>query len=193
MQFEEEYWSNRYQQGLTQWDIGKVSKPIQDYVDQLKNKEIKILIPGCGNGYEAAYCFELGFKNTYVIDVATEPLEKLLEQHPAFPQSNAIHGDFFKLEGIFDLIIEQTFFCALHPSLREAYVIKMRQLLSENGKLIGVLFDDKLNEDKPPFGGSKGEYVGIFSKYLTIQKMERCFNSIKPRMGRELFFKLLKQ
>jgi hypothetical protein len=29
--------------------------PIKNYIDTLKDKDIAILIPGCGNTYEAAY------------------------------------------------------------------------------------------------------------------------------------------
>jgi hypothetical protein len=48
-----------------------VSPPIKAYIDTLKNKDIAILIPGCGNTYEAAYLLlEQGFTNVTVIDIA---------------------------------------------------------------------------------------------------------------------------
>ena len=28
---------------------GKITKPLKEYFDQLENKKVKILIPGCGN------------------------------------------------------------------------------------------------------------------------------------------------
>lgn len=39
------------------------------------------------------------------------------------------------------VLMEQTFFCAINPSLRKDYVAKMHELLAPNGKLVGVLFD----------------------------------------------------
>ena len=64
----------------------------------------------------------------------------------------------------------------------------MQQLLIPNGKLVGLLFDDALNLEKPPFGGNLVEYRELFSTMFTIKKMERSNNSIQPRENRELFF-----
>ena len=49
------YWEERYQKGETGWDAGKITTPIKEYIDQLTNKNLKILIPGAGNGYEFDY------------------------------------------------------------------------------------------------------------------------------------------
>jgi len=55
--FDELFWSSKYQEGQTGWDMGEVSPPIKAYIDQLTNKDLSILIPGAGNAYEAAYLF----------------------------------------------------------------------------------------------------------------------------------------
>ena len=56
------------------WDIGYPSTPLKEYIDQLKDKSITILIPGCGNAYEAAYLFERGFKQVTLVDLSALPL-----------------------------------------------------------------------------------------------------------------------
>ena len=48
-----EFWNKRYLDKETGWDIGYVSTPIKEYFNQVKNKELKILIPGGGNSHEA--------------------------------------------------------------------------------------------------------------------------------------------
>ncbi|MGD1946397.1 MAG: SAM-dependent methyltransferase [Croceivirga sp.] len=184
-----EYWNTRYQENQLGWDIGYPSTPLKTYIDQLKDKEIKILIPGGGNSYEAEYLFKMGFKNVFVVDVAETAKVNFLERVPIFPQEQFLISDFFDLHGSFDLILEQTFFCALHPSLRNEYARKMNDLLHPKGRLAGVLFNFPLN-DGPPFGGSKEEYQRCFEPYFTIVVMEDCYNSIPPRQGKELFFKL---
>ena len=63
MDLSENAWDNRYLNNDIAWDLGEVSPPLKAYFDQLTNKEIKILIPGGGNSYEAAYLFEKGFEN----------------------------------------------------------------------------------------------------------------------------------
>lgn len=183
-----EFWEQRYKAHQTGWDIGYASTPIKDYIDQLTNKELKILIPGAGNGYEAEYLWEKGFKNVFVLDIAQQPLENLKNRAPHIPEKHFIQKDFFELDETFDLIIEQTFFCAINPTLRQEYTNKMYELLNTKGKLVGLLFDFELTKDGPPFGGSVEEYFSYFSELFNIITLERAYNSIKPRQDKELFF-----
>lgn len=182
-----EYWENRYKTDEAKWDIGFVSTPLKEYIDQLENKEIKILIPGAGNAYELDYLIERGFQNVFVIDFAQQPIDAILKRNKAL-EKHIIQGDFFLHSETYDLILEQTFFCALDPDLRKKYVTKMHDLLTEKGKIAGLLFDFPLTEDGPPFGGSKEEYLNLFSEKFTIKRLEPAYNSIKPREDRELFF-----
>ncbi|MEF3080309.1 methyltransferase [Winogradskyella poriferorum] len=186
--FDKAYWEHRYEENKTGWNIGYASPPIKKYIEQLDNKSISILIPGAGNSFEAELLWGKGFTNTFVLDIAKQPLENLRNRVKDFPDEQLLHHDFFELNSKFDLIIEQTFFCALNPDLRKQYVEKMYQLLKPNGKLVGLLFDFPLTESGPPFGGNKDEYEAIFSKYFKIKILERATNSIKERQGKELFF-----
>ena len=186
--FDKAYWEHRYEENKTGWNIGYESPPIKKYIEQLDNKSISILIPGAGNSFEAELLWGKGFTNTFVLDIAKQPLENLRNRVKDFPDEQLLHHDFFELNSKFDLIIEQTFFCALNPDLRKQYVEKMYQLLKPNGKLVGLLFDFPLTESGPPFGGNKDEYEAIFSKYFKIKILERATNSIKERQGKELFF-----
>lgn len=185
-----DYWNQRYKNKETGWDLGAPSTPLAKYISQLENPFLEILIPGCGQAYEGELLWESGFDNVYLLDYAESSKEAFLERVPDFPEEQFLVGDFFELEGQFDLILEQTFFCALNPELRPAYAKKMAELLKPGGKLVGVLFNDKLNDDHPPFGGSTLEYLGYFQPHFSEVKMTPCKNSIEPRMGRELFIKL---
>ncbi len=194
--FDSSFWENRYQMQLTQWDIGEASTPLKTYIEQLKNKNIRILIPGAGNAYEAEYLHQQGFEEVWVIDLATSPLENFQKRCPSFPKEHLIQGDFFELDmpHYFDLVIEQTFFCALEPRLREAYVQKMTKLLKPNGKLVGVLFADVLLDRKqPPFGETTKNLEQYFCDAFHFKHFAPCHNSIKPRQGSELFICLQNQ
>ena len=181
------YWQERYATQQTGWDAGTITTPIKEYIDQLADKSIKILIPGCGNAHEAAYLWQQGFTNVFLLDYVAEPLNNFSKQYPEFPKDHLIVLNFFNLEEKFDLILEQTFFCALDPSLRKSYAEKMQSLLNPDGKLVGVLFNCKFEKQGPPFGGTKDEYLALFDGYFEIRKMEECYNSIAPRKGNELF------
>jgi len=193
MDLNKNFWDLRYQNNEIGWDIGYISTPLKKYIDQLTDKNIKIIIPGGGNSYEAEYLNNLGFKNVFVIDISPTALTNLKNRVPDFPKNHLINIDFFKLNNSFDLILEQTFFCALTPKLRDNYVLKMNQLLRPNGKLVGLLFNIPLNKDRPPFGGTKKEYLSYFKNYFKIEIMELSYNSISERTNNELFIKLIKK
>jgi thiopurine S-methyltransferase len=182
------YWEKRWENNETGWDAGTITTPLKEYFDQLKDKNSKILIPGCGNAHEAEYLFEQGFKNTYIIDIASQALASFSIRVPNFPAENLICDDFFNHQNQYDLIVEQTFFCALDPKLRDNYIKKMNELLKPNGKLVGLLFNIPLNTTHPPFGGNKEEYQKQFSPFFNFKYFENCHNSIKPRENNELFF-----
>lgn len=188
MMLTKEYWKKRYHHNETGWDVGEITRPLKEYFDQLTDKNCKILLPGGGNGYELEYLNKLGFTSVYVADFVKKPLENIQKRIPSLDSNYLIHGDFFEIEDTYDLIIEQTFFCALHPELREKYVQKTHSLLGDKGKLVGLFFQFPLTEEGPPFGGSKTEYELLFSNYFTIKTLETAFNSIRPRQNNELFF-----
>lgn len=192
MNFDEQFWNNKYKNNKIGWDLGAISPPLKAYFDQLENKDLQILIPGGGNSYEAEYLFKNGFTNVFVVDVSKIALVNIKKRVPNFPESNLIHANFFDLETMFDLVIEQTFFCAIDPILRPKYAAKMQSILKPKGKLIGLLFDAVLNDHHPPFGGNKKEYLSYFEPLFKILKMEPCHNSYPNRQGMELFVQFLK-
>lgn len=186
------YWANRYQLNTASWDLDQVSPPIKEYINQIVNKNCSILIPGCGNSYEAEYLLQQGFTDITIIDIAPNLVEKLKLKFKKNSSVQIILGDFFTIHQSFDLIFEQTFFCALDPSLRNAYVKKMHSLLKPSGKLVGLLF----NRDfigGPPFGGTFDKYSLLFSDYFIFKVFEPCFNSFIKRKESELFIILIKK
>jgi len=192
MDFNESYWTDKYKSNQIGWDTGSITTPIKEYIDQLEDKNLRILVPGCGNGHEVKYLHDQGFGNVTVVDISAEPFKTLAPQCTNWSDHSFIVGDFFNHTGSYDLIIEQTFFCALVPGLRQAYADKMHDLLAENGKLSGVFFNIPLGIDNPPFGGHRDEYLEFFQNKFEFNIFDECYNSIKPRAGNELFINLKK-
>lgn len=185
------FWENRYQANATGWDLGKVSPPLKSFIDSIANKDAVILIPGCGNAYEAEYLVQQGFTNITVIDIASSLVEVLQKKFVHQDQITVLLGDFFNHVGSYDIILEQTFFCALPPEMRPRYVWKMHQLLAANGIIAGLLFNRSF-ENGPPFSGSKLEYERLFAKSFTFKTLEVAKNSISNRANTELFFEFKK-
>ncbi|MFB6455080.1 SAM-dependent methyltransferase [Chitinophaga sp. Hz27] len=189
---DEKYWNERYQHHQTQWDMGMVSPPLKAYADQLTDKELRILIPGGGNSYEAGYLWENGFKNITVLDIAAVVTEQLKERFSA-TGIRVLEGDFFAHQETYDLVLEQTFFCALDPLLRIDYVQHMHEIIRPEGKLAGVLFNRSFAHDGPPFGGNVTEYEELFSPYFELKVIEPCYNSHPARQGNEVFINFIRK
>ena len=193
MSIKKDFWDTQYREGNTGWDIGRVSTPLKEYFDQLTDKSVSILIPGAGNGYEAEYLNKLGFTDVTVVDISPTVITQFKERIANFPGNKIIDTDFFELTGQFDLIIEQTFFCAIVPSLRSEYAEKVAGLLKPTGKLAGLMFDAPLNTDHPPYGGSCEEYKAYFTPFFNVDIMDSSYNSIESRIGKEVFVKMTKK
>ncbi len=187
------YWNDRYQRGDTPWDIGAVSKPLKVYMDGLADKQLRVLIPGAGRAYEAAYLQQQGFEQVYVCDWAKDAFDHLRTQMPDFPRAHQLVQNFFELDLTVDLILEQTFFAAILPELRAEYARKAADLLSPEGRLAGVLFAQPFPAEGPPFGGTAEEYRTYFEPNFDILQMNISENSITPRAGKELFIELQKR
>ena len=196
--FDAAYWQARYATpGRAGWDAGRPTPPLRAYCDQLPvSQQPRILIPGAGRAYEAEYLHRRGFRHVVVADLAPEPLAALAARVPDFPAENLWLADFFALPPTppFDLLLEQTFFCALAPSLRPAYARQCAALLRPGGKLVGLLFDTEFaGATEPPFGGTRAEYRTYFEPYFEFVHFDTAYNSLPARAGRELFICLQKK
>jgi len=184
---ESTYWNKLYQSGETGWDIGYASPPIMEYFKQVYNKDLKILIPGAGNAWEAEDLWNNGFQNIYVLDYSEDAIEAFQKRLPFFPTSQILQQDFFQHHNSYDIIVEQTFFSSLQPKQRHHYAKHIHQLLKPHGKLIGLLFNHHFPFIGPPFGGTPQEYACLFKTYFRFKKFDVAYNSIKPRKHREHF------
>lgn len=187
------FWTERYDAERTGWDIGHTSTPLATFVDQQEDAGMRILIPGCGHAYEAFYLWEKGFRKLTLLDISPRPVARLRAQFAERyqEQPEILLQDFFDHQATYDLILEQTFFCALPPSARPAYAQKMAELLAPGGQLVGVLFNRRFSHDGPPFGGDPEEYAAYFKPYFFFKKWAPCKHSIPPRRGSEWWMELV--
>lgn len=186
------YWDTRYQEKRTGWDIGYHNSLHTDYIEKNYTQEACILVPGAGSAYEVEYLWQRGFKNVYACDYAPMPKELFIKRVPHFPESQYLSGDFFQVTQKFDVVLEQTFFCAIDPKLREKYVEHMHSILKPKGIIFGVFFEMH-KPDGPPFGGSASEYKQLFSSKFEIATMKPSVESIPQRMGSELIVEFIKK
>lgn len=187
------YWENRYRAGETGWDIGYASPPIRHWAEAQTNHRQRILVPGAGNAYEVQYLHEQGFTHTHLLDIAPSAVAAFRQRYPQLPPSQIHVEDFFAHQGQYDTIVEQTFFCALPPAQRAAYCQHCHRLLAAGGRIVGLLWAQPMNTDSPPYGGDEAEYRALFEPMFEIRTMRLAADSIKPRLGRELWVELEKK
>jgi SAM-dependent methyltransferase len=193
MNLNKDYWENRWQAHQIGWDLGMVSPPIAAFFSApVCQPSDPILIPGCGNAHEAEFLLKSGYSNIVVIDISPTACKVLTAKFHKEIDAGKIKvlcEDFFKHKGQYKMIVEQTFFCALDPSLRSQYVAHMGRLLKPDGKLVGLLFNKDF-EGGPPFGGHQKEYEELFGKAFGHVNITHCNNSAAPRMGSEVWIEI---
>ncbi|QPJ60486.1 MAG: methyltransferase domain-containing protein [Candidatus Nitronauta litoralis] len=194
--YEREDWQGYYDQDDLRWDLGEVSPPLKRLWEEGTLKTGRMIIPGCGQGHEVIFFAQQGFDVTGV--EYTEGGIKLLQENLGKSNLNAevVHSDFFELDashhGRYDLMLEQTFFCAIHPRDRTRYVEMALKVLKPGGLLAGLFYNTG-EEDGPPYNTTEEDVRQNFSNGFDIVCLEKCDHSIERRENKELLAVLQKR
>lgn len=188
------YWEDRYLTGDFPWDLGHPSGPLLHYMRQLADKRLRILIPGGGAGHELAWLHHHGFANAVMLDFAPYAVQRVRSQYPQVPEHAVIEGDFFAHQGQYDLVLEQTFYCAIDPARRDGYMQHMATLVRPGGTLAGVWFAFKFDPAVgPPYGGSPLEYHQRMSPWFRLTRLVNpCPDSEPARAGKEVWLEAVR-
>ena len=188
-QLSAKYWEQRYVDKNTGWDVGDVVPQWKAFFKDFRasDKGKRILVPGAGLGHEVEYLHRTGFQDVHILDWSSSAIESFQQRLPTFPSTHCHVGDFFEHSGQYDMIVEQTFFCAIDFKLRDQYVLAVDNLLAEEGQWAAMLFNMRFDGEGPPFGGSIDEYIDLFRGVFKELVIDENPISIDPRKGREVF------
>ena len=177
------FWESRYRDRVIPWDAGKVPAHLCTYASCLA-PDTRILIPGCGSAYEAAYLAQRGFD---VLAVDFSPAAVELAQRTLAMNSAVVRlADFFTFDfgESFQVIYERAFLCALPRTLWNDYARRCAELLTPGGVLAGFYFFAETPRG-PPFGTSQDELDALLSgKFLRIDD-QPVADSIEVFRGKE--------
>ncbi len=158
-------WEARYQAGTTGWDRGQASPALFHWLEQgVLAPPARVLIPGCGNGYEVDELACRGFA-VVALDIAPTPVNNLRQRlRQKGLQAEVEQADLFRWQAAtpFDAVYEQTCLCAIDPALREAYADKLHQWLRPGGVLLAQ-FMQTGQAGGPPFHCALDEMERLFS------------------------------
>lgn len=190
------FWAELYRTGDTGWDQGGPSPGLVDFLKNdvgagraVPQPSGRALVPGCGRGHDARALAAAGF-DVIGLDVVKNAVQEATRIAKSERLTKILfkQADFLnlpdRLRGPYDLIFENTFFCAIDPAHRDRYVESAASLLKPGGFLLGVFYNIQ-PETGPPFGATRDELLDRFSRRFTLI-LDRVPRSIPRREGKEL-------
>jgi len=182
-----EFWDERFASKFMPWDKGGVPLDVQRYFKSLAPVEhTQVLIPGCGNGYEAAYLSEHGW-DVVAIDFSSGAVASARLNHPRWAD-RIVLADFFSYTPARPLqcIYERAFLCALPPDMRSKVAARWAELLPAQGLLSGYFFIESESDKKgPPFAITSCELTDLLSPYFECIEDNPVTDSIAVFENRE--------
>jgi SAM-dependent methyltransferase len=184
-------WEIRYQENKAHWDRGGISPNLLYWLESGLLKPCRILIPGCGNGYEVLALAERGF-DVVAIDIAPTPIENIKKELQAQQLSaELIQTDFFTWKNIepFDALYEQTSLCALPPDHWQLYERCLYDWLKPKGKLFAQ-FMQTHGEGGPPYHCDVAAMRNLFNEQRWVWSEQHKTQAVHSADLHEIVFLL---
>jgi SAM-dependent methyltransferase len=135
-----EFWEQRFAAGNTPWDRGEANPQLGAWLAAGALKPCRILVPGCGSGYEVAALAAVGFEVTALdyAPVAIERTRKLLDARSLKAMLVEADALAWQPQRPLDAIYEQTCLCALYPDPWRDYADQLHRWLAPGGRLFAL-------------------------------------------------------
>lgn len=135
-----EFWEERFASGNTPWDRGASSPQLAAWLSSGALRPCRILVPGCGSGYEVVDLALAGFEVTGLdyADAAIARTRARLKEaavDATLAQADALQ---WQADRPFDAVYEQTCLCALHPDDWRAYADQLHRWIAPGGRLFAL-------------------------------------------------------
>ena len=155
-----DFWDVRYRGGVTPWDAAGVPPALERWLGD-RAETWRVLVPGCGAGYEVRRFAGLGH-DVLAIDFSDAAIDAAGRELGPL-SSRVVKADFFAFATEpFDVVYERAFLCALPRSRWLRWAERVADLVRPGGVLAGFFyFDDNLRG--PPFGIASSELQRLLS------------------------------
>jgi SAM-dependent methyltransferase len=134
------FWDQRFAEGDTPWDRGAANPQLGIWLLVGALKPCRILVPGCGSGYEVAVLAQEGFDVT-ALDYSPEAIARTRKRlGDESLKATLVEADAlaWQPDKPFDAIYEQTCLCALYPDQWRDYADQLHRWLTPGGKLFAL-------------------------------------------------------
>ena len=187
-----DFWTIRYATGRTPWDFGGAPAALRSFLAR-SSASGRVLIPGCGSGYEIQAFHTAGYDVT-AIDFSPAALDQAKKVMGSLAE-RVILGDFFTHDfgqRRFEIIYERTFLCSMPPSRWPDYANRMADLLSDEGRLIGVFLYAQQSKSGPPYTLTDEQSQELFERNFRLVRSELMTDSLPLFRGIERWQEWLK-
>jgi hypothetical protein len=153
----------------------------------------RVLIPGCGSGYEVQAFHAAGYDVT-AIDFSPAAIDRAHRVLGALAK-RVVLGDFFAYDfepRSFDLVYERTFLCSMPPSRWPDYANRVADLLSPQGRLIGIFLYGEGPAAGPPYPMTVKQAEQLFRTRFRLARSEFATDSLPLFRGMERWQEWLK-
>lgn len=178
------FWDVRYAAATTPWDAGGIPLALQGFASSMTGSP-RVLIPGCGSGYEVGYLFDRGW-DVLAIDFSVAAIAAA--RRVLGDRASALReADFFGFaddDVPFDIVYERALLCALPPRLWPAYAARVAHLVRPGGLLAGFFFFDE-TATGPPFGTSPSALAALLADRFALIADDAVSDSLPVFAGRE--------
>jgi SAM-dependent methyltransferase len=165
------FWTKRWEAGKIPWDLGGVPAPLISFLER-PAPQARVLIPGCGTGYEVRAFNEVGH-DVSAIEFSAPAVAHAREVLGPLG-SRVMHGNFFKhdfADNQYGLIYERGFLCSLPTTRWPDYASKMAALIPVGGKLVGLFLYGHESEP-PPFPLTEETAASLLGKHFRLVRDE---------------------
>lgn len=148
--FRTQFWVKRWEKGKLPWDLGHVPPNLASFLTHTGITPARVLIPGCGSGYEVEAFYEAGY-DVDAIDLSGPAVAQAREVLGPLGDF-VIQDNFFKHDfgsKRYSLIYERGFLCSFAPEHWPEYVSRMADLLLPGGRLVGLFLYGQESEPPP--------------------------------------------
>ena len=152
------------------FDAGRSCPQLDIFLEQNKGmlEGGTAVIPGCGRGYDVA-TFSKYCKEVVGLELAPTAVASAQEYlGDSYKNVSVILGDFLKDTGKtqYDIGYDYTFFCALHPDMRDSWASSWAANIRPEGLLITLIFPVLPEELRGQAGPPWPVWPELYSEYL---------------------------
>jgi len=178
------FWTKRWEAGKTPWDFGGVPANLMAFLHR-QTAPARVLVPGCGSGYEVRAFHEMGH-DVSALEVSAPAVAHAREVLGPLG-GRVIHANFFKhdfAEDCYGLIYERGFLCSLPPSTWPDYLDRMTRLIPRGGRLVGMFLYGE-EPEPPPYPLTEEIARDLLGRHFRLVHTEAVPDSVPVYRGLE--------